>query len=124
MTVLVVDDQAPFRVAARALVERTPGFVHVASAVGVQDAVALAGVHAPDLVLLDVRLPDGSGADAVASLHAVAPRAVVVLCSTYDRADLPLELDRCGAAAFIRKESLSPVALAELWRAHGSRPAG
>jgi DNA-binding NarL/FixJ family response regulator len=119
VTVLVVDDQPPFRAAARALLTRTDGFEHVGDAASAEEAVALVRERAPALVLMDVRLTGRSGVEAVPLVLEAAPGTIVVLCSTYARADLPDGLDDCGAAAFVRKEDLSASLLRELWAAHG-----
>jgi pilus assembly protein CpaE len=115
--VLVVDDRAPFRIAAAAVLARTPGFVRVGEAASGEEAVALAAALRPDLVLMDVRLPGITGVEAAAQVVARAPDTVVVLCSTYARADLPFPIDAPGVAGYLHKEELRPAALRELWDA-------
>lgn len=115
--VLVVDDRAPFRIAAAAVLARTPGFVRVGEAASGEEAVALAAALRPDLVLMDVRLPGISGVEAAAQVVAHAPGTVVILCSTYARADLPFPIDAPGVAGYLHKEELRPSALRELWDA-------
>ncbi|MHA6780865.1 response regulator [Pseudonocardia saturnea] len=115
--VLVVDDRAPFRIAAAAVLARTPGFVRVGEAASGEEAVALAVALCPDLVLMDVRLPGINGVEAAAQVVARAPDTVVVLCSTYARADLPFPIDAPGVAGYLHKEELRPAALRELWDA-------
>lgn len=113
--VLVVDDSRPFRAAAGALVRRTPGFVLVGEAESAEDALARLDVLAPDLVLLDVRMPGLDGPAAAAVIAARAPRVRVFLCSTYLRDDLPPEVASAPVAAYVRKEELTPRLLTELW---------
>lgn len=115
--VLVVDDRAPFRIAAAAVLARTPGFLRVGEAASGDEAVALAAALRPDLVLMDVRLPGISGVEAAAQVVAHAPGTVVILCSTYARADLPFPIDAPGVAGYLHKEELRPSALRELWDA-------
>lgn len=115
--VLVVDDRAPFRIAAAAVLARTPGFLRVGEAASGEEAVALAAALRPDLVLMDVRLPGISGVEAAAQVVAHAPGTVVILCSTYARADLPFPIDAPGVAGYLHKEELRPSALRELWDA-------
>ncbi len=117
MRVLVVDDRAPFRIAATAVLARTPGFVCVGQARSGEEAVTLAASLRPDLVLMDVRLPGISGVDAAALVAARSPATAVVLCSTYARADLPFPLDAPGVAGYLCKEELGPSALRDLWAA-------
>lgn len=120
--VLVVDDQAPFRSAARAVVERTPGFAVAGEASGGEEGVEAAVALAPDLVLMDIRMPDLDGIAATDRIASRAPGVVVFLLSTYARDDLPEEVSTSGAAAYLHKEELSPAVLADLWRTH--RPGG
>jgi two-component system, NarL family, invasion response regulator UvrY len=116
--VLVVDDRAPFRGAARAVVECTEGFVWVGEAETGEEAIDVAATSRPDLVLMDVNLPGMNGCDAARAIHARLPGTVVFLLSTYAAADLPYGPQECGAAAYLPKEQFSPAALAELWHDH------
>jgi DNA-binding NarL/FixJ family response regulator len=111
--VLVVDDSAAFRLAAAAVLARTPGFRLAGHAVSAEEALDVVAVLLPDLVLLDVRLPGMSGVDAAPLLRATAPHPVVVLCSTYARTDLPPGAD----GPYLHKEELRPAALRSLWEA-------
>ena len=58
---MIVDDQAPFRAAARAVVERIDGFELIAEVESGEAAVAASSAEAPDLVLMDIQLPEVSG---------------------------------------------------------------
>jgi DNA-binding NarL/FixJ family response regulator len=113
-TVLIVDDQASFRRLARALLE-ADGFDVIGEAADGAAAVHAVGALAPDVVLLDVRLPDRSGVDVARELRATARPPEVVLTSTADYAHAAVD---CGAAGFIPKGRLSGPAL----RAHLARP--
>jgi DNA-binding NarL/FixJ family response regulator len=121
---LVVDDQRPFRVAAARVVARTPGFELVGQAETGEDAVTAAVALRPDLVLMDVHLPGISGIEAAELVAGAVPDAVVVLCSTYRRDDLPFPLESPGVAAYLHKEELRPSALRELWARLGPTAAG
>jgi two-component system invasion response regulator UvrY len=116
LTVLLVDDQPPFRLAARTLLDAEDGYVIVAEADTGEQAVDLACRLRPDLILMDIRLPGISGIEATRRILARIPSALVVLLSTHAEADLPADLLHCGAAGFIRKESLDPTALEHLLR--------
>lgn len=119
--VLLVDDQAPFLAAARGLVSRVPGFAVVGEATGGAEAVALAAATRPDLVLMDIRMPEVDGIAACRQITTADPAPVVVLLSTYDRGDLPDDVSTSGAAAYLHKEELTPGALVGLWAEHGRR---
>jgi len=112
--VLLVDDQPPFLQAARSLLEAEDGYQVLGEARNGEEAIALARQLRPELILMDVRLPDISGIEATRHILANDPYVVVVLLSTHSEADLPADLLRCGAAGFLRKESLDPTTLDQL----------
>jgi two-component system, NarL family, invasion response regulator UvrY len=120
--VLTVDDHAAFREAARALISATDGFESVGEVATGEEGVAAARRLQPDLVLMDVHLPDIDGYEAARRIEPVDPGAVIVLVSAADDAlqgDIPA---RCGASAFVRKEDLRPTLIQQLWARH-RRPA-
>lgn len=116
VTVLVVDDQAPFRLAARAVLRRTEGFELVGEAADGEEALEQARVLRPSLVLMDINMPGINGIEATRQLLAEVPEATVFLCSTYQRSDLPPEAEDSGFAAYVSKEDLGPELLRRLWR--------
>jgi two-component system invasion response regulator UvrY len=123
--VLTVDDQAPFRDAARAVVGATPGFESLAEAESGEDALALNARLHPDLVLVDVGLPGIDGVETSRRLTAADPRPVVVLLSADEYPLLRESPGACGAAAFITKQELRPRTLRALWERLGAiTPAG
>ena len=112
--VLIVDDQAPFRSVAAALVRRVGGWAVSGEAETGEDAVRLAGELAPDVVLMDINLPGITGIEATRRILAAAPATAVVLVSTYALDDLPEEARRCGAIGYVRKDDLTPRLLRDL----------
>lgn len=110
-TAVIVDDHAPFRASARKLLE-VEGYEVVGEAVDVASAIATVERLRPDVVLLDVVLPDGTGFDVAERL--ADGRSRVVLVSSRDRGDLGPRLERTKAAGFIPKDELSGEALAEV----------
>jgi DNA-binding NarL/FixJ family response regulator len=106
--VLIVDDQPPFRAAARTLVTLLAGW-HVVAEVGTgEDAVAAVDASPPGVVLMDINLPGISGIEATRRIVTAHPEVRVVLLSTYQAADLPADALDCGAVAYARKEDLTP----------------
>jgi DNA-binding NarL/FixJ family response regulator len=123
--VLVVDDQAPFRRAARAVVGATSGFELVAEAESGEEAVELARSLEPDLVLLDIHMPGIGGIGGIEASRRIAGAgdgAITVLLSSYREADLPDEARSCGAATYVHKEDFGPRLLRALWCGRTSLP--
>ncbi len=115
--VLIVDDQEPFRLAARMVVEATEGFEVVGESETGEDSVLAAGELDPDLVLMDVNLPGINGLDATRQILAGSDRVVILLLSTYEEEEYGPRAAECGAAAYIPKSSFSPQRLADAWAA-------
>jgi len=113
--VLIVDDQAPFRMAARMVVDATDGFEVVGEAESGEDSVELASSLAPDLVLMDVNLPGIDGLDATRQILAGSDVVVVLLLSTYEEAEYAPRAAECGASAYIPKASFGPDRLEAAW---------
>jgi DNA-binding NarL/FixJ family response regulator len=107
--VLVVDDQAPFRAVVREMLTRA-GFEVVGEAADGAGALAAQRALRPDVVLIDVRLPDTSGVDIARTMTSGVGAPAVVLTSTDDYRYAVAE---SGAAGFVAKSELS----AELLRA-------
>jgi DNA-binding NarL/FixJ family response regulator len=119
VTVLTVDDQQVFRRAARKLIAATPGFLQVGEAASGREAVKLAADLRPDMVLVDVRMPDMDGLETTRRLAETSPAAVVVLISLEEVPELSSAIDSVGAATHVCKQSLSMEALKEIWKEHG-----
>ena len=127
VTVLVVDDQATFRRAARSQIAATPGFEQVGEAASGPDALELAAELRPDLALVDVRMPGMDGIETARRLADSERPPTVVLISLEEVPDLPSASDSVGAAAYLRKQDLSTRTLRELWsriRAQAGRAPG
>jgi DNA-binding NarL/FixJ family response regulator len=115
LAVLVVDDQAPFRLAAKSVLKRLDDFELVGEASTGADAIALAGELHPSLVLMDINMPGINGIEATRRIVADHPDIVVILCSTYEFGDLPPAAQESGARAYFNKERLSADTLRRLW---------
>lgn len=114
--VLIVDDQEPFRLAGRMVVEATEGFEVVGEVETGEDSVDAAHELDPDLVLMDVNLPGIDGLEATRRiLNGSDGRVVILLLSTYEPAEYAARAAECGAAAYIPKSSFSPERLTEAW---------
>ena len=112
-TVLIVDDHPSFRASARALLQEE-GFMIVGEAEDGESALAEAGRLRPDVVLLDVQLPDIDGFEVASRLTANGGGPRVVLVSSRDGTDFGNLVARSGAAGFIPKAELSGRAISKL----------
>jgi CheY-like chemotaxis protein len=113
LRVLVVDDHQGFRAVVRAMLERD-GFVVVAEAADGAAAVAMTERLAPDLVLLDVHLPDLDGFEVSKRLASLSSPPTVVLTSSRPIADLRRRICESPAVGFVPKDRLSGAALTAL----------
>lgn len=121
VSVMIVDDQAPFRAAARAVVSRIDGFELVAEVASGEEAVAVAREVAPKLVLMDINMGELDGIEATRLIVEANPDVRVILVSTYGLDDLPPTARTSGAIAYVNKDELSPRVIRRLW-ADGGDP--
>lgn len=112
-TVLIVDDHAGYRRMARRVLEAS-GLIIVGEADDGVSAVQAASVLDPNVVLLDVLLPDSDGFAVAEEIAQLPGRARVVLTSSLDVEDLRTRLTKTTACGFIAKRDLSGEALIEI----------
>jgi DNA-binding NarL/FixJ family response regulator len=113
MTVLIVDDHAPFRALARTVLA-AGGFEVVGQAADGASALDAVRELRPDIVLLDVQLPDTDGFAVAAELALENDAPAVVLVSTRDSSDYLRRLRASPARGFLPKHDLSAEAVAAL----------
>ncbi len=109
--VLAVDDQRPFREAARRVVDATAGFAWAGEAGSGEEAVDRVRECEPDIVIMDVRMPDMDGIEAARLVAAACPQVTVLLVSAEPLASPATDLLRSRAAAFSRKQNFGPALL-------------
>lgn len=114
VSVLVVDDQASFRVVMREVVEAAVGFALVGEAKSGEEAIAAAAELRPRVVIMDKRMPGMGGLAACRAITERDPQVLVILCSVEDPD--PMTAESHGAAAMIRKQDLSRARLLEIAR--------
>jgi DNA-binding NarL/FixJ family response regulator len=112
-TVLIVDDHAGFRGFARRLLE-AGGYTVVGEAADGAAALAAAEALRPEVVLLDIVLPDTDGFEVAERVAERNAKTIVVLTSSREASDFGERLERSPATGFIHKDDLSGGALASL----------
>jgi DNA-binding NarL/FixJ family response regulator len=102
--VLLADDQALVRDGFRALIDRESDLVVVGEATDGVEAVALARQHGPDVVLMDIRMPNLDGLTATRLVLAQPDPPRVIVLTTFDRNEWVFEALRAGASGFLLKD--------------------
>ncbi|MFG2870158.1 response regulator [Streptomyces sp. NPDC048338] len=105
ITLLIVDDHPVVRDGLRGMFTAAPGFDVLGEASGGVEAVDLALRLDPDVVLMDLRMPGGSGVDAIAALAARGSRARVLVLTTYDTDTDTLPAIEAGATGYLLKDA-------------------
>lgn len=104
-SILLVDDHTLFREGLKVLLKQNPVFVVVGEAGTVREASEKALELKPDLILMDIALPDGAGIDAAKTIRKDLPSAKVVMISMYSKMDFIIKALQAGAVGFIVKDS-------------------
>lgn len=113
--VLIVDDQAAFRAAAREVVAATNGFEVVGEAASGEESIVAARRLHPDLVLMDVRLPGVDGIEASRQIRTDNDAITIFLLSTYDEEEFASRIGSSRIAAFISKVDFGSDRLSFAW---------
>ncbi|HSX21308.1 MAG TPA: response regulator transcription factor [Gaiellaceae bacterium] len=105
LRVLIADDHAVVRAGLRSLLEREDGIQPIAEAGTAQEAVDGARMHLPDVVLMDVSMPGGSGIDAIPTLLAGSPSSKVLVLSMHDDPGYARGALAAGAKGYVLKDA-------------------
>lgn len=114
ISVLIVDDQTLLRDSFRVLLDTTPGFAVVGEAGTGREAVQLALAQRPDVVLMDIRMPDMSGIEATERICAETGDTRVLVLTTFDLDEYVYGALRAGASGFLLKDTSAADLLAAL----------
>ena len=104
LRLLLVDDHEVVRQGLAALLARRPAFQVVAEAGTVAEAMASARKFKPDLVIMDVRLPDGTGIEACRDIRSEMPETRVVMLTSYPDEEAVLAAILAGASGYLLKQ--------------------
>ena len=107
--VLVVDDHADVRFLVRAILEDAPGVVFCGEAPGAEEAVAALEELAPDVVVLDARMPAVDGFEAAAMLLERRPGLPILLCSAIVDDEIRARAEAAGIAACLSKDHFEAI---------------
>lgn len=105
ITVVTADDHPVFRQGIASVLASAPGFRLVAEATGGREAIALYRSHRPDLVLMDIQMPDLDGVEATHSIRHEFPHAAIVVLTTYEGDALVMRAMKAGAAGYLLKSA-------------------
>jgi two-component system, NarL family, response regulator DevR len=104
LRVLLVDDHEVVRVGVRALIERHPDMEVIGEASTVREAIEGTERLQPDVVLLDVRLPGGSGVDACREIKNRWPETKIIMLTSFAEDETILDAIACGAEGYVLKQ--------------------
>lgn len=113
--IMLVDDHALVREGVRHVLAATPGFEVVAEAGDSESALQLIATAKPDLVVLDLSMPGGSGLELATRLRTLLPEVRILILSVHDHPEYVLGAVRAGAQGYLRKDT-SPAELREAIR--------
>jgi DNA-binding NarL/FixJ family response regulator len=116
LRILLVDDHEVVRLGVRALIDDEPGMEVVGEAGTVQEAVRLVKQLLPDVVVLDIRLPDGHGVDACRQIKTSFPETPVVVLTSFPDEEVILDAISAGADGYVLKQIGSGELLTALQR--------
>ena len=103
--VLIVDDHEVVRMGLRTLLDREGSVEVMAEAGTVAEAIAMASRFTPDVVVMDIRLPDGSGVEACREIRARIPKVQVIMLTSYADDEAVLASIMAGAAGYFLKQT-------------------
>jgi len=120
--ILVVDDHPIMRVGIQAILNAQPDFQVIAQAGTAAEAVRIFAEQRPDLTLMDLRLPDRSGVEAIREIRKLSPNAKIIVLTTYEGDEDIHQALAAGAQGYLIKGMPHDVLVKALYKVHsGSR---
>lgn len=102
--IMIVDDHEVVRLGLKNLLENQPNMKIIGEADTVKSAINKASALKPDVILLDVRLPDGSGIEACKEIHTLLPKTKIIILTSFPDDDIVIDAILSGATGFVLKE--------------------
>lgn len=103
--VVIIDDHAVVREGVRTVLDSASGYAIVGEGRSVADAIATCAELRPDVLVLDISMPDGSGLHAIPEVIERSPKTRILMLSVHDNLEYVLESIRAGAHGYLRKDS-------------------
>jgi DNA-binding NarL/FixJ family response regulator len=103
--VVVIDDHAIVREGVRTVLDAASGYAIVGEGRSVADAMSASAEFRPDVLILDITMPDGSGLHAIPEVLERSPSTRILMLSVHDHLEYVLESIRAGAHGYLRKDS-------------------
>jgi DNA-binding NarL/FixJ family response regulator len=119
---LIADDHALVRSGLRSMLQREPGIEIVGEARNGCEAVELCRSLRPDLVLMDVRMPEMDGLEATRAIKREFPETAVLMVTMHENRDYMLEATKAGAAGYVLKDASRNELISAVWRVVGAEP--
>lgn len=104
LNILLADDHEVVRLGVRALIERQPGMKVVGEASTVQEAITQTEALAPDVVVLDIRMPGGTGLDACREIKKRRSATKIIVLTSFPDDEVLLDAIACGADGYVLKQ--------------------
>ena len=104
-TILIVDDHPLVREGLISILKPAAGYEVVGQAANARDAISMVKRHGPDLVLLDLSLPDKSGLDLSSEIRTTSPSTRILIVSMHSKVDYIVKAFQAGANGYMTKES-------------------
>ena len=117
VSILIVDDHEVVRMGLSTLLERRDGFSVVGQAGTVEEAVRAARQSQPDVVIMDIRLPDGSGVEACREIREERPETKVIMLTSYADDEALFGSIMAGASGYLLKQTQGPTLVNAIERA-------
>lgn len=104
LRIMIVDDHEVVRFGLRGLLEQKPGWQVVAEAGTVSEAVRQANAQRPDIIVMDIRLKEGSGIDACREIKKMHPEINIIMLTSFAEDDFVFNAISAGAAGYVLKQ--------------------
>lgn len=104
LRIILVDDHEVVRLGLKSLLDRHPNFEVIAEASNAREAIEKVDAYKPDVVVLDIRLPGGSGIEACEQISSKHPGIKIIMLTSYAEDEMLFSAIRAGASGYVLKQ--------------------